>query len=118
MTTPRRMLELSPEEIRKISEKAVDTVAAQKIVTKTSFVNASLKGEVSSKSSSSKAYQSGLSQGALARRLDNSSRTYLVQAGNKLSQRARSILESAMSESKSNEILQKSFNKAIKDNKK
>lgn len=55
MTTTRRMLALSPEEIRRISEKAVATVAAQKIVTSKSVpVNSSAQGRVMSNMSPSK----------------------------------------------------------------
>ncbi|UMB78448.1 hypothetical protein FXN80_08660 [Dickeya fangzhongdai] len=49
MTTTRRMPALSPEEIRRISDNAVATVAAQKIVTSRAVsVNASVQGKVMS----------------------------------------------------------------------
>lgn len=95
MTNPRRMPALSPEEIRRISENAVATVAAQKIVTnKTLSVNASVKGKVMSKASSSHA-----SSGPVEK-LTQSARNYLVRA--------------ALSQNDGRKYLQESFDRVRK----
>lgn len=101
MTTVRRMPALSPEEIRKISEKAVATVAAQKIVTKHGvLVKASMAGTVMSKASSS----------------DKANTTKAsIQSGSSLTQRARNQLaQSGLSPSDGRKYLQESFNQVRK----
>ncbi|EKL04639.1 hypothetical protein VCHC17A1_4083B, partial [Vibrio cholerae HC-17A1] len=80
MTTTRRMPALSPEEIRRISDNAVATVAAQKIVTNRAVsANASVQGKVMSNVSRSNV--SNKTGGNLTQR----ARSYLVRTG--LSQR-------------------------------
>jgi len=101
----RRMPALSPEEIRKISATAVANVAAQKIVTNAStgstFVKASMSGKVMSK------------QTHVRNSKDSSG--YVVIGGDSLVDKARKVLaSSALSQSKSREYLQDSFNSVRK----
>uniref|UniRef100_A0A7M2QNL4 UDP-glucose 4-epimerase n=1 Tax=feces metagenome TaxID=1861841 RepID=A0A7M2QNL4_9ZZZZ len=91
----RRMPALSPEEIRKISATAVANVAAQKIVTNANtgtFVKASVSGKVMSKKTHARKSKNSLG--------------YVVGGGD-----SRKIMaSSALSQSKSREYLQDSFN--------
>lgn len=97
MTTVRHMPALSPEEIRKISAKAVATVAAQKIVTKHgSLVKASASGKVASKAG-------------------GSAKTSTPKGGSSLTQRDRNNMAHAtLSQSAGRKYLQESFNKVRK----
>ncbi|HHY8325785.1 TPA: hypothetical protein ACV72S_002262 [Escherichia coli] len=100
----RRMPALSPEEIRKISATAVANVAAQKIVTNANtgtLVKASVSGKVMSK------------QTHVGKSKDSSG--YVVRGGESLVDKARKVLaSSALSQSKSREYLQDSFNSVRK----
>lgn len=95
MTNPRRMPALSPEEIRRISEKAVATVAAQKIVTnRTATVSASGRVRIVGEASQS---------------------NHTVDARASLTDRARNYLNRAgISQSDGRKYLQESFDRVRK----
>ncbi|HAT4499304.1 TPA: hypothetical protein I9279_001785 [Serratia marcescens] len=107
MTTLRRMPALSPEEIRKISEKAVENVAAQKIVTTNSKIPLvhSPDGCALSRKVSARAYR---------RTKDAAS---LNAAASGLVERARALAGSVLSQSSGRQYMQDSFNQVRKTKK-
>lgn len=115
MATIQRMLDLSPEEIRRISEKAVETVAAQKIVTtKGTVVNARVQGGVWVKASGATVH--GHRNAAHSRRAKAMKNQ--KQPESKLTDQTRTLAESVLSQNESKQFLQKSFDKVVNDRKK
>lgn len=119
MPTLRRVLDLSPEEIRKISEKAVETVAARKIVTNSG----------SPRSSSPTANARGMKTGDKDCRGHNTiqhakgsnirntgSRGRQSESG--VIKQARAVVETVISQGNSQKFLQDSFDKIVKSSKK
>ncbi|EKY1962282.1 hypothetical protein RA241_003672 [Cronobacter sakazakii] len=113
MSTLRRMPALSPEEIRKISEKAVATVAAQKIVTnKTAYVNGTLAGKVLSKSTQS-TKNSDTKNATWTRLARDTMKAHSSGAGLK-NRVSKMLASSVLSQSEGRQYLQESFNKVRK----
>lgn len=102
MTTLRRMPALSPEEIRKISEKAVANVAAQKIVMNNSKIPS----------------QHSPDDGPRLRKVN--AKTYRRTkdtAASGLVKRARALAGSVLSQSSGRQYMQDSFNQVRKTQK-
>lgn len=118
MTTVRRVLELSPEEIRRISENAVATVAAQKIVTKGVIVDASIKGTVISKSSSRKLHRTGMRLALRDQKEKPAKGKVMPISKSGWVNRANSLAESVLSQSNTKKSLQAAFNNVVKNLKK
>lgn len=114
MSRNSRMLALSPEEIRQISETAVASVAAQQIVTRSitrsRVVDASISGKILSKSSQG-------TRPAIAPSLKKAS---TVQSGSSegMLGRARELAASVLSQSNGRKQLQESFSHVVKNSKK
>ncbi|HAT2181299.1 TPA: hypothetical protein I8167_005486 [Raoultella ornithinolytica] len=107
MTTLRRMPALSPEEIRKISEKAVANVAAQKIVTNNSKMPSvhSPDGGALLRKVNARAY----------RRTKHAASLNAAASG--LVERARALAGSVLSQSSGRQYMQDSFNQVRKTKK-
>lgn len=107
MTTLRRMPALSPEEIRKISEKAVENVAAQKIVTTNSKIP-------SVQSPDGGPLLLKVNARAYSRTKDA---VLLNAAASGLVERARALAGTVLSQSSGRQFMQDSFNQVRKTKK-